>query len=62
MEIFSRSQREYGMRKDLSYADWLPAFVIPRPGVQYLETYTWEFKGQTQPAAQQKLRELLGRG
>ncbi len=46
----------------LNYADWVPGFVIPKPGVRYEDTYTWEFKGHIQPAAQQKLRELLGGG
>jgi hypothetical protein len=30
--------------------------------VPYLNTYTWEFKGETQPAAQRKLRDMLGGG
>ena len=35
-------------------------YAIPKPGVNYLANYTWEFKTQIQPAAQVKLRELLG--
>jgi ABC-type Fe3+ transport system substrate-binding protein len=62
VQTYTRTQREVGTRKDLNYAEWVPAFVIPKPGVHYEDTYTWEFKGQTQPAAQQKLRELLGGG
>jgi ABC-type Fe3+ transport system substrate-binding protein len=60
LAIYSRTQREVGMRNDINYAEWIPDFAIPKPGVHYLNTYTWEFKGQQQPAAQQKLRELLG--
>ena len=62
LEVYSRAEREVGMRKDLNYADWVPAFTIPQPGVDYIDTYTWDFKRRVQPAAQQKLRELLGGG
>jgi iron(III) transport system substrate-binding protein len=60
--VYTRTQKENGTRKDLNYAEWVPSFNIPKPGVPYLNTYTWEFKGETQPAAQRKLRDMLGGG
>jgi len=62
LEIYSRAEREVGMRKDLNYAEWVPEFTIPKPGVKYIDTYTWDFKSRVQPAAQEKLRELLRTG
>jgi ABC-type Fe3+ transport system substrate-binding protein len=59
LEVYSRTQAEVGMRKDLDYTRWVPDFAIPKPGVNYTATYSWKFKTETQPAAQEKLKQIL---
>ncbi len=61
LAVFARSLSEVGTRKDIDYHEWAPDFMIPEPGLNYLASYTWEFKTKEQPAAQQRLRELLGK-
>jgi iron(III) transport system substrate-binding protein len=58
LETFSRAERLAGTRNDLDYAQWVPAYTIPVPGVAYLDTYDWEFKTQRQPPVQAKIREI----
>ena len=57
--MYSRSQNDMGTRKDLNCSEWVPAFAIPKPGVPYLATNSWEFKTETQPAAQDKRRDVF---
>jgi iron(III) transport system substrate-binding protein len=59
VEVFTRSEKTPGTRKDLDYRQWLPEHSIPVPGVNYLDTYNWDFKGTKQPAAAEKLKEIL---
>jgi iron(III) transport system substrate-binding protein len=59
LETLSRAERMAGTRNDLDYAQWVPPYNIPTPGVDYLDTYNWEFKTQRQPAAQAKVREIV---
>ena len=61
LTVFARSLSEVGTRKDVDYRGWAPDFMIPKPELNYLASYTWEFKTKEQPAAQQRLRELLGK-
>ena len=61
LTVYARSQSEVGTRKDIDYHEWAPDFQFPKPGLNYLASYTWEFKTKEQPAAQQRLRELLGK-
>ncbi|HLH22299.1 MAG TPA: substrate-binding domain-containing protein [Chloroflexota bacterium] len=59
LEVFSRAERVAGTRKDLDYAQWVPAYSIPLPGVSYVDTYNWDWKAREQPAAAEKLKEIL---
>lgn len=61
LEVFSRAERVAGTRKDLDYTQWVPEYTIPLPGVNYLDTYNWDWKGRQQPAAAEKLKEILAR-
>jgi len=60
LTVYSRPQAEAGTRKDINYHEWVPDFMFPQPGLNYLASYSWEFKTKEQPAGQQRLRELLG--
>jgi iron(III) transport system substrate-binding protein len=61
LTVYARSLAEVGTRKDINYHEWAPDFMFPKPGLNYLASYNWEFKTKEQPAAQQRLRDLLGR-
>ena len=39
---------------------WVPDYTIPVPGVNYRDTYNWDWKAHQQPAAAEKLKEILG--
>jgi iron(III) transport system substrate-binding protein len=60
LEIFSRTERYPATRKDINYAEWVPDYGIPEPGVAYMDTYNWEFKTKVQPETMAKIRDLLG--
>jgi ABC-type Fe3+ transport system substrate-binding protein len=59
LEVFSRAERYSGTRKDINYAEWVPQYGIPEPGVPYMDTYNWEFKTRLQPESQAKVRDML---
>jgi iron(III) transport system substrate-binding protein len=61
LEVYSRAELMPGTRKDLSYAQWVPEFAIPQPGVDYMDTYNWDFKIKQQSAGQEKIKEILSR-
>ena len=43
MSIYSQTQFQVPVRNDID-PTWLPARVIPKPGVKYLDTYNYEFQ------------------
>jgi iron(III) transport system substrate-binding protein len=57
-EIFSRSQLHATTRNDVDES-FLPAEVIPRPGVKYFDTYDWEFTNTTKEKVRTHLKKLL---
>src|SRR5262245_12066542 len=57
-EIFSRSQLHATTRNDVDES-FLPAEVIPRPGVNYFDTYDWEFTNTTKDQVRIFLKKLL---
>ncbi len=59
VEVFTRSERTPGTRKDLDYRHYIPEYSIPEPGVDYLDTYNWDFKAKKQPAAAERVKEIL---
>jgi iron(III) transport system substrate-binding protein len=59
VEVLTRSERTPGTRKDLDYRQWVPEFSIPVAGANYLDTYNWDYKATKQPAAAEKLKEIL---
>jgi iron(III) transport system substrate-binding protein len=43
MSIYSKTQFQDPVRNDID-PSWLPARVVPKPGVKYLDTYDYEFQ------------------
>jgi ABC-type Fe3+ transport system substrate-binding protein len=42
VEMLGRATRYPVVRKDAPN-DWVPAYVVPRPGVQYIDHHTWDY-------------------
>ncbi|HTN69829.1 MAG TPA: hypothetical protein VMO00_01940, partial [Methylomirabilota bacterium] len=59
-EIFSQSSGHPSRRTDVS-TKGVPSHRIPTAGVDYLDTYTYEFYSKKRPEISKKLAELLGR-
>jgi len=41
-------------------SDWMPDYDLPKPGVDYLDTYSWEYAQTTYPAHFDAMRKALG--
>lgn len=59
-EIYSRSVLQPSRRNDVNIKE-TPDFLIPQPGVKYLDTYDHEYYTKKRPAAIKTLIKLLGR-
>ena len=57
-ETFSRAQLHATTRNDVDES-FLPAHVIPKPGVQYFDSYDWEFTVTAKEKIRLWLRDLL---
>ena len=40
--------------------EWMPEYMRPKPGVDYLDTYGWDYVETTYPSLLKKVRQLLG--
>jgi iron(III) transport system substrate-binding protein len=58
MEIYCRSQSEPSNRNDLDES-WVPPVDVPKPGVQYFDSYDWTYTIKTKPETTQVLKKLL---
>jgi hypothetical protein len=46
-------------RNDIDEKSFLPAEVIPKPGVDYFDSYDWEFTVTTKEKVRLRIKELL---
>ena len=59
-EVFNRAQVLVSTRTDVESA-WAPPYIIPRPGVDYFDTYDWDFTVNSRaPEEVARLRRLTG--
>jgi iron(III) transport system substrate-binding protein len=58
-EAFTRSAVSVSLRTDLSY-EGVPAYMFPKKGQKYMDTYDYKFVTDVRDAAFQKAHELLG--
>jgi iron(III) transport system substrate-binding protein len=61
LEVYSRARGGAPTRKDIDAAAYLPAEVIPKEGVEYFDSYNWEFVLNTKEKIRLRMKELLGR-
>lgn len=59
LEIFSRTRGGAPTRNDVGEERWLPAENIPKPDVNYFDTYDWEFTVTTKEKIRARMGELL---
>jgi iron(III) transport system substrate-binding protein len=58
LEVYSRTQRNASNRTDIDES-WAPEPDRPKPGVQYFDSYDWEFTTQTKPKVTKFIEELI---
>lgn len=58
-EIFARAMTISPTRNDIDES-FLPARVIPKPGVNYFDTYGWDFTVTTKEKVRLRMKELMG--
>lgn len=59
-EIYSRTVQQPSRRADVQ-VDEIPAYLYPKPGVKYLDTYSYDFYAKKRPEVTKVLIDLLGR-
>ena len=59
LEIFSRTRGGSPTRNDIDELKFLPAEVIPKPGIEYLDSYGWEFTTVTQQKVRAYLKTIM---
>jgi iron(III) transport system substrate-binding protein len=57
-EVFNRAMGTVPTRKDI-VADFVPPDIIPKEGVQYFDTYDWEFTVTKKEQVRARMKELL---
>jgi iron(III) transport system substrate-binding protein len=58
-EILARSLIVVPARNDIDELSFLPPELIPRPGVNYFDTYDWQFTVTTKEEVRLRIKELL---
>lgn len=61
LEIFARASSRPTTRNDIDELSFVPAEMIPRPGVKYFDTSTWDFTVTGKEKARLFMKELLKR-
>jgi iron(III) transport system substrate-binding protein len=59
LEVFSRTRGDAVTRNDIDELSYLAPEVVPLPGVEYFDTYDWEFTVTTKEAVRLRMKELL---
>ena len=57
-EVFNRAMGTVPTRNDIDESH-LPPEIVPKDGVQYFDTYDWEFTVTTKEMVRQRMKELL---
>jgi ABC-type Fe3+ transport system substrate-binding protein len=58
LEIYGRALQMVPARSDIEAHEFLPADIIPKPGVNYFDTYDWNFTVTTKGDVRRRMREL----
>jgi iron(III) transport system substrate-binding protein len=61
MEVWDRARNEVPARNDIDEKSFLTPSKIPEPGIEYFDTYSWEFTINTRDKVRGMMKEILGR-
>ena len=61
LEVYSRTRGGAPTRNDISEDRYLPAEMIPEPGVQYFDAYNWDFVLNKWETTRLRMKELMGK-
>jgi iron(III) transport system substrate-binding protein len=61
MELWARARNEVPTRNDIDELSFLGESKIPKPGVDYLDTYDWDFTVNVREKVRLRMKEMLGR-
>ncbi len=61
LEVYSRARGGAPTRSDINAESYLPAAMIPKEGVDYFDSYNWEFVLNTKEKIRLRMKELMGR-
>jgi hypothetical protein len=59
LTVFSRARGEAPTRNDIGEGAFLPPEIIPQPGIQYFDTYEWEFTVTKKEEIRARMKELV---
>jgi iron(III) transport system substrate-binding protein len=61
LEAYARNRGGVPTRNDIDAASFLPPEVIPKAGVDYFDSYSWDFLLNTKEKIRLRMKEILGR-
>jgi ABC-type Fe3+ transport system substrate-binding protein len=59
LEVYSKSRQDAPTRSDIDAARYLPAELIPKPGVNYIDTFEWNFTITTKEKVRLWMKDLM---
>jgi iron(III) transport system substrate-binding protein len=58
-EVYNKAQVTVSNRTDIDSA-WAPDYIVPKPGEQYFDTYSWEFTSRERnPESLERIKRLM---
>lgn len=57
--VWNNSQKTVSIRTDVDNS-WLTEDIVPKPGLDYFDTYAWDYTLNGYPKANKAIKELLG--
>jgi hypothetical protein len=61
MEVWDHARNEVPTRNDIDEKSFLIPSKIPQPGVDYFDTYDWEFTVNTRDKVRLMMKDILKR-
>ena len=59
LELYARASKRATTRSDIDEASFLPPESIPRPGVEYFDSYDWDFSVETKAMVRKMMEQML---
>jgi len=59
--VYDRAVQLISPRSSIK-SDWAPEYVVPKPGMEYTDSYSWDYTFNVYPKAFETVRKILGAG